>query len=78
LEKDKWNEVIALANIRGLKLKRDGLSLLFGQSYFRITFYETHPQCKGCKHIDMLIMDYEIYPAIKERHCKSCDNYNEW
>ena len=60
------------------EFKLDGLSLLFGQAYFKRQFYGDNPQCKGCKNIDLLVMDYQIYPAYKKRHCLTCDKYKGW
>ena len=59
-------------------LQLDGISIIFGQTYFRKTFFKENPQCKGCLHVDINVMDYQIYPATKERCCKTCEKYKGW
>jgi len=59
-------------------LRISALDLMFNQAYFRVTFFEEHPQCKECEHVDSLVMDYQIYPAKKKSYCEACEKYEGW
>ena len=61
---------------KGLNLSP--LDLMVSQAQFRLDFFEMHPECKKCQYVDIPVMDYWIYPATKERHCKICDRYKGW
>jgi hypothetical protein len=59
-------------------LRLNGMQLLFSQVAFKKEFFADKPQCRGCEHIDVLVMDHEIYPAFKKRHCEPCEKYKGW
>jgi hypothetical protein len=61
-----------------VKISGAAMNLLFVQAHFKVTFFEAHPQCEGCENVDVLVMDYEIYPAFKKRYCVSCEKYEGW
>ena len=51
------------------------MQLLLGQAHFRVDFFEKHPECKGCEYVDILAMDYWLYPSVRERRCKVCEKF---
>lgn len=59
-------------------LRMSPLSLLFAQSDFRMKFFEKNPQCKGCKRVDVITMDYGIYRRIiVPEYCSKCPKFKE-
>ena len=60
-------------NFKDLKL--NNVQMMFSHVFFKMQFFEDNPQCKGCERVDKRVMDYQLYPAIEENYCKSCEKY---
>ena len=56
-------------------LKLDIIQLRFSHVFFTMQFFEDNPQCKGCERVEKRVMDYQLYPAVEENYCKTCDKY---
>ena len=50
------------------------LEVILEQAFFQVGFFEMNPQCKGCKHVDFMTMDWHYYEDwIKEHQCSACE-----
>lgn len=54
------------------------LELLLEQAFFEVGFFEMNPQCKGCKYVDFITMDWRHYEEwTKDHHCKTCEKFGD-